>query len=114
MKVICKKCGTEANSKCPWSRSIFPSREGERESNFWHGMGFGLKPAGDGWKEGVMRLSVTMIVIPPENEDEAMLRFVQKMRSIPEESMVRYLCRHTYEHTEDCSFCSFKMEASNV
>lgn len=116
MRIICKKCGTEAHSKCPSMRSIFPSRESEEESNFWHGMGFELKPveAGEHWKPGVKRLTVTMIVFPDEDEATAMKRFVEKMKRIPDAEMDRYLCKHSYVHTEDCRICSFKMEASDV
>jgi len=112
MRVVCSKCGTEGSSKCPDSRNIFPSRESEGESHFWHGMGFMLKPAGDGWKPGVMRLHVTMIVDPEEDEATAMERFVKKMQRIPKDKMDRYLCKHSYQHTTDCVFCGFKMEAS--
>jgi hypothetical protein len=31
------------------------------------------------------------------------------MRSIPEDQMGKYLCKHDYAHTEDCLFCGFKM-----
>lgn len=103
MKVICSKCGSTASSKCPNSRTIFP--KDQAESNFWQGMGFELKPAGD--REGVFLLSVTMIVISPETEEEAMKRFVKKMQSMPDDP--KYLCKHSYEHTMDCVFCSFKM-----
>jgi len=90
---------------------VFPSESSREESDFWQGMGFKLEPAGQGWSEGTMRLSVTMLVFG-ESEEEAMRRFILKMRSIPKEEMDKYLCKHKYEHTMDCPFCSFKMEAS--
>ena len=107
MKVVCSKCGSEANSKCPVLRTIFPGDE--RESAFWYGMGFKLEDAGEGWKEGVKRLVVTMIVTPGESEDVAMMRLAKRMQSIPEDQMERYCCKHAYKHTVDCLFCSHKM-----
>jgi hypothetical protein len=75
-------------------------------------MGFRLEPAGQGWKEGVTRLHVTMIS-PEVNESEAMLLLIRRLKSIPEEKMAQYLCKHTYVHTEDCIFCGYKVEHAN-
>ena len=110
MLLVCSKCGSTASSKCPSQRTIFPTQESEKESNFWFGMSFGLKPAGEGWKEGVNRLNVTTIVLTDETEGEAMRRFIAKMRSIPIDEMDRYLCKHVYPHSEDCHICSVTLE----
>jgi len=105
MKVICGKCGSEASSKCPISRNIFPSRASEGESNFWQGMGFELKPADN----VSMRLSVTMLVFGDQSEEEALRRLFLKIRQIPKDQLAQYICKHSYRHTEDCMFCDHKM-----
>lgn len=77
---------------------------------FWHGMGFELKPAGEGWKEGVNRLHVTMISWPEDDEEQALKNFIRKIKSIPDDDIDKYVCKHNYLHTEDCRFCSAKKE----
>lgn len=97
MKLICEKCGSTAFSKCPAVRTIFPSQEGQEESNFWHGMGFALKGG---------KLSVTMATLL--DEEGAMTYLINKLRQIPEDKIPLYVCKHQYTHTEDCSYCGFK------
>ena len=111
MLVVCSKCGSQGSSKCPWTRTIFPTRESERESNFWQGMSFCLEDAGDGWQEGTKQLKVTMLKWAEGNEEDTLRMFIKKIKSIPDDELDRYVCKHDYRHTEDCSFCSFRMEA---
>ena len=79
---------------------------------FWFGMSYsvGDVPKNSGWKEGTQRLIVTMVVEKGEPEEVALKRFIEKFGRIPKDEMDRYICKHSYRHTEDCSYCSFKME----
>lgn len=110
MEVICKKCGITGSSKCPVMRTIFPTPESEHESYFWMGMWYNTEPAGDGWREGVQKLRLEMILNDDEDEEKGLKRLIAKIKSIPNEEINQYICKHSYQHTVDCHICGWKEE----
>lgn len=116
MKVVCSKCGSEGSSKCPVLRTIFSTPKTDRESSFWFGLGYELEEVkeGTGWKPGTQQLKVTMVIGPELTEEDAMKNFIRRMKSVPDDQLDSYVCKHSYEHTMDCVFCSFKLEVTDA
>lgn len=112
MKVVCKKCDAKAHSKCPWTRTVFPDGddiEDRVENSFFHRFGFemGMSEA----YKNTPKLIVHMLVFEDDmSELDAWVHFVKRIKAIPDKLVKRYGCKHLWSHTEDCNFCSFKLE----
>jgi hypothetical protein len=105
--IACEDCGQEASGKCPAVRTVFPNDQ--MEARFFGDLQFAAKEITD--RPGLRphhRLILELVMEDNETEQEAFLRLLNKINSLPEEKYEQFSCKHRWVHkpgSRKCMFC---------
>jgi hypothetical protein len=114
MRIVCNKCGATGSSKCPVCRTVFP--DDEKVTYLQEVLTVEIGRYNKEWRSQV---GTDLIITSTLREGcadpyDGMIHFLKRIRDLTPEQLKQLCCNHHWEHTENCSFCGFKIPEESV